>query len=134
MDAIAPQERLYSVNQLAQELGVTPRALRFYETKGLITPRRAGGNRVFDRRDRARLLLILRGKRLGFSLDEIGEYLDLYHTAHDQAGQIRLLLGRVRDRLAMLRAQAYDLDLTIGELCNIEAQALRALADHPAGE
>ncbi|MBX6742408.1 MAG: MerR family transcriptional regulator, partial [Acetobacteraceae bacterium] len=68
---------LYTVNQLAAELGITGRAIRFYEAKGLIAPRRAGTTRVFDRRDRARLLLVLRGKRLGFSLAEIREFLDL---------------------------------------------------------
>ena len=71
-------EKLYSVTELAKELGVTPRAIRFYEAKGLITPQRAGGTRVYTHRDRGRLILILRGKKLGFSLREIKDYLDLY--------------------------------------------------------
>ncbi|MBI1736448.1 MAG: MerR family transcriptional regulator, partial [Candidatus Rokubacteria bacterium] len=73
-------KELLTVNEIAGELGVTPRALRFYETKGLILPLRAGTTRVYTRRDRGRLMLILRGKRLGFSLVEIKEYLDLYNT------------------------------------------------------
>ena len=71
-------EPLFTVGELAAELEVTPRALRFYEDRGLIQPRRAGQNRIYTRRDRARLILILRGKRLGFSLAEIKEWLDLY--------------------------------------------------------
>ena len=80
---------LYSVNQLAEEIGVTPRTIRFYEAKGLVAPQRAGNARVFTRRDRARLLLVLRGKRLGFSLDEIREYLDLYDSDRSQVSQVR---------------------------------------------
>src|SRR5919112_4739402 len=87
-----PAHDLLTVNQLAEELGVTPRAIRFYEAKGLIAPRRAGTTRVFDRRDRARLLLVLRGKRLGFSLAEIREFLDLYDADHSQHSQLSLLL------------------------------------------
>ncbi|MBV9755883.1 MAG: MerR family transcriptional regulator, partial [Alphaproteobacteria bacterium] len=70
-------DQFYTVTQLSAELGVTPRAIRFYETKGLLAPRRAGTTRVYTHRDRARLILILRGKRLGFSLREIKEYLEL---------------------------------------------------------
>lgn len=70
--------RLYTVTELAAELGMTARAIRFYEDKGLITPQRAGTTRVYSSRDRARMILILRGKRLGFSLGTIREYLDLY--------------------------------------------------------
>ena len=127
--------RLYTVNQLAEELGVTPRAIRFYEAKGLISPRRAGTTRVFDRRDRARLLLVLRGKRLGFSLAEIREYLDLYDAGRGQAGQVSLLLQKTRDRIAELEQQRRDLEQTLSELRDIEAQAQAALAGRaPAKE
>lgn len=120
--------QLYSVNQLALELGVTARAIRFYETKGLIAPQRAGHARVFNRRDRARLLLVLRGKRLGFSLDEIREYLDLYDADRSQISQVRRLLEHTSRRVAELEAQRRDLDQALSELREIEIQAQSVLA------
>ncbi|ATR22048.1 MAG: MerR family DNA-binding transcriptional regulator [Roseomonas mucosa] len=120
--------QLYTVNQLAKELGITPRAIRFYEAKGLLAPERAGTTRVFDRRDRARLMLVLRGKRLGFSLNEIREYLGLYDAQHGQAEQIRWLLDSVRDRIARLEQQRADLEQTLAELRDIESQAADALS------
>ncbi len=127
--------QLYTVNQLAEELGVTPRAIRFYEAKGLIAPARAGTTRVFEKRDRARLMLVLRGKRLGFSLAEIREYLDLYDAGRGQAGQVSLLLQKTRDRIAELEQQRRDLEQTLSELRDIESQAEAALAGRaPAKE
>ena len=120
--------QLYTVNQLAEELGVTPRAIRFYEAKGLIAPARAGTTRVFEKRDRARLMLVLRGKRLGFSLAEIREYLDLYDAGRGQAGQVNLLLQKTRDRIAELEQPQRDLEQTLSELREVEAQAQVALA------
>lgn len=118
---------LLTVNQLAEELGVTARAIRFYEAKGLIAPRRAGTTRVFDRRDRARLLLVLRGKRLGFSLASIREFLDLYDADRSQGAQIRLFLERARERIRELERQREDLDQTLRELREVEAEAERVL-------
>lgn len=118
---------LFSVNQLAEELRVTPRAIRFYEVKGLIHPRRAGTTRVFDRRDRARLMLVLRGKRLGFSLAEIREFLDLYDADRTQRAQARMLLEGVRKRMADLEQQKRDLDQTLKELRAVEREAEAAL-------
>ena len=125
--AASAMQELYTVNQLATELGVTARAIRFYEAKGLIAPRRAGTTRVFDRRDRARLMLVLRGKRLGFSLAEIREFLDLYDADRTQAAQVRLLLARTRTRIGELEAQRRDLDQTLGELREVERQAQEVL-------
>jgi DNA-binding transcriptional MerR regulator len=122
------RQALYTVNQLADELGITPRAIRFYESKGLVAPRRAGTTRVFDRRDRARLLLILRGKRLGFTLGEIAEYLDLYQADRSQRSQVTRLLERTRDRIAELEQQARDLTQTLDELREVARQAEAALA------
>jgi len=127
MDQNIEQRQLYSVNQLAEELGITARAIRFYEQSGLITPRRAGSNRVLDRRDRGRLMLILRGKRLGFTLAEIREYLDLYEGDRSQVRQVQKLIDLTRQRMAELEKQRADLELTIGELRSIERQALEAL-------
>jgi DNA-binding transcriptional MerR regulator len=118
---------LFTVNQLAEELGVTARAIRFYEAKGLIAPRRAGTTRVFDRRDRARLMLVLRGKRLGFSLASIREFLDLYDADRSQGAQLRLLLDSTRGRVRELERQREDLDRTLRELREIEAEAVRVL-------
>lgn len=120
---------LYTVNQLAAELGITGRAIRFYEAKGLIAPRRAGTTRVFDRRDRARLLLVLRGKRLGFSLAEIREFLDLYDADRTQVAQVRLLLGKTRMRIAELERQRQDLEQTLDELREVERQAVQLLRE-----
>ncbi|MCM8733783.1 DNA-binding transcriptional regulator, MerR family [Azospirillum oryzae] len=121
-------EQLYTVNQLAEELGITPRALRFYEVKGLLAPNRVGNNRVYTKRDRARLKLILRGKRLGFSLAEIREYLDLYNV-NGGVEQQKNLLKRVQKRLKDLAQQREDLEATVQELRDIEEQVNNTLAE-----
>jgi len=125
-------EELYTVNQLAEELGITPRTLRFYEQEGLLSPGRVGNNRVYSKRDRARMKLILRGKRLGFSLSEIGEYLNLYDADPQQDSQLRHLLGRVRKRLGLLEQQRADIEATVHELKDIEQQALAELTQRGA--
>ena len=128
------QDHLYTVTQLARDLGLTPRALRFYEDKGLITPRRAGTTRVYTQRDRARMILIQRGKRLGFSLAEIREYLDLYDAYITQRAQVRHLLAAVSSRLDRLQQQREALEQSITELTDIRTQAEAALAAHHAAE
>ncbi len=122
-----PAGQFYSVTQLALDLGVTARTIRFYEDKGLISPRRAGNNRVYTLRDRARMILILRGKKLGFSLREIKEFLDLYDVDPTQAKQLRLLLKAVHDRIVQLEDQRVALDEALGELRDVEAQTHNAL-------
>jgi DNA-binding transcriptional MerR regulator len=121
------QPRLYTVTELADELGMTARAVRFYEDKGLITPQRAGTTRVYSARDRARMILILRGKRLGFSLSTIKEYLDLYDTDITQRAQLRLLLAAVAKRREQLLAQRQAIDDALSELADITAQTEAAL-------
>ena len=125
-------EAFHTVTQLARELGVTARTIRFYEDKGLITPQRAGSTRVYTSRDRARMILIMRGKRLGFSLREIKEYLDLYDVDHTQSEQLRLLRLGVAKRLDSLREQLTALQQTIGELEDVQHQADEASALLPA--
>ncbi len=125
-------ETFHTVTQLARELGVTARTIRFYEDKGLIAPQRAGTTRVYTARDRARMILILRGKRLGFSLREIREYLDLYDVDHTQAVQLRVLREAVDKRLGSLREQHKALEQTIAELEDIQRQAEAAYAQLPA--
>ena len=119
--------KLYTVTELAEALGVTPRALRFYEDKGLVTPQRAGTTRVYTHRDRGRLALILRGKRLGFSLREVGEWLDLYDADPNQGEQMRILVAKVHERIVGLERQRDDLEATLKELREIERAARRHL-------
>lgn len=125
-------DELYTVNELAQELGITARTLRFYEVKDLLSPQRAGTTRVYTKRDRARLRLILRGKRLGFSLAEIKEYLDLYDAERGPTEQLRLLQGKIRARLADLMHQSEDLETAMAELREIESQVDAALRERGA--
>jgi DNA-binding transcriptional MerR regulator len=119
---------LYTVTQLANDLGVTARTVRFYEDKGLLTPQRAGTTRVYAHRDRVRLMLILRGKRLGFSLREIKEYLDLRETDPSGREQMRALLKRLNGRIARLVEQEQALAETLAEMRALEQQTLAALA------
>lgn len=118
---------LIGINQLATELEVTPRAIRFYEDKGLIQPQRAGTTRVYTRREVARMRLILRGKRLGFSLKEIKEFLDLYGGGGHNRVQHERLLAAVRHRLADLAEQRAVLDQTMDELVDIEREVTAKL-------
>ena len=121
-----------TITELAREAGVTARAIRFYESKGLLTPRRAGNTRIYTHREHGRLQLILRGKRLGFSLTDIGEYLDLYDADPTQHDQIVLLLDKVNSRIGELESQKADIDDTLKELSSVRAQALAAMQDESA--
>lgn len=122
MNHAAPDHRdLFAIADLAKEFGISTRAIRFYEAKGLLSPERVGATRIFRRRDRARLILILRGKRLGFSLRDISDYLSLYDADRNQ--QVHLLTAKVDERLASLEAQLMDLQTTIGELREIRKLA-----------
>jgi DNA-binding transcriptional MerR regulator len=129
--AIAAQEtadtRLYSIGDLAGELGVSHRALRFYEDHGLLAPQRIGGNRVYGARDRARLQLILRGKRLGFALAEIKALLDLYDVDRDHLEQLRAALVKGRARIAELEQQQQEIQLTLKELRENEAYVVECI-------
>ena len=120
-------DSVYSVTELAVDLGITARAIRYYESKGLLSPRRAGKIRVYSHRERGRLQIILRGKRLGFSLADIGEYLDLYDADATQHEQLVLLLDRISTRLTDLEQQKGDLATLLAELRDIRSQTLAAL-------
>lgn len=117
----------YSIADLAREFGVTPRTIRYYEDQGLLNPARSGGQRIYSKRDRTRLKLTLRGKRLGLSLAEIRELIDMYDTAPETSQLARLIevLGRQR---AKLKQQREDIEAVLGELDALEAQC-RALLD-----
>jgi len=110
----------HTIADLAKEFGVTTRTIRFYEGEGLLAPRRQGQKRLFAPRDRVRLKLILRGKRLGFSLSEIAEILDLYDAAPGEKGQLSLLLGRIAERRAALKQQRRDINQTLADLAEVE--------------
>ena len=125
----ASPERLFTVTELAAELGVTARTLRFYEDRGLVSPRRLGTTRVYSHRDRARLVLILRGKRLGFSLRDVAEYLNLYDTDRTGTEQLRALDAAVADRVATLEEQRAALTETLAELHEIARQTKQRLAE-----
>jgi len=114
--------KLLTVTELAAEFDITPRAIRFYETKELLTPQRVGSTRVYSYRDRARLRLILRAKRLGFSLTDINEYLDLYDMDPEQVEQQQLLAGKIERRVKELEQQREDLETTLLELRDIQKQ------------
>jgi DNA-binding transcriptional MerR regulator len=117
----AMERRLCSIGDLSSELGVSHRAIRFYEDQGLLAPQRVGGNRIYGPRDRARLRLILRGKRLGFALAEIKELLDLYDIDRDHVEQLRVTLVKGRARIAELEQQQQEIQLTLKELRENEA-------------
>jgi DNA-binding transcriptional MerR regulator len=121
-------DKIYSVTELARELGVTPRTIRFYEDQGLIAPQRAGNTRVYSYRDRARMILILRGKRLGFTLRDIKEFLDLYVVDTTQIEQLQLLATKVRSRIALLEEQRIAVEQTLSELKDVEKMTTDALA------
>ncbi len=123
---------LYAITELAQEFDISTRTIRFYESKGLLKPDRVGTTRVFRRRDRTRLLLILRGKRLGFSLKEISEYLELYDADGTKTAQTQHLLNRVNSRLDQLKSQRDDLENAIAELEGMREYALDQLSQKSA--
>lgn len=125
-------ERTYGISELAQEFGITARAIRFYEDKGLMTPLRDGQRRVYSGRDRIRLMLILRGKRLGFSLREIQDILDLYHAERGEVGQLRYFIAKMQERRDSLMRQREDIDLTLQELDRLEADCQSLLVQAEA--
>lgn len=108
--------KVFTISDLAAEFSLTTRTLRFYEAKGLLAPTRRGQTRLYSRRDRGRLKLILQGKRVGFALDEIKEMLDLYDLKDGQTIQLRVSLSRFRERIGDLERQKTDIDEAIADL------------------
>jgi DNA-binding transcriptional MerR regulator len=111
---------LYSIGDLSREFGVTTRTIRFYEDQGLLSPTRNGQNRIYQARDRVRLKLILRGKRLGFSLKEINKLIALYDAPEGEAGQLRSFIEKIRARRSELLVQKADIEHVLDELDTLE--------------
>lgn len=119
---------VYTITDLAKEFDVTTRAIRHYEDEGLLNPQREGTNRLFSNRDRVRLKLALRGKRLGFSLAEIRELFDLYDQAHDERAQLEALLATLARHHTELEQRREDLDVMLSEITFFETQCRKQLS------
>ena len=122
----------YTISQLAAEFGVTTRTIRFYEDQGLISPKREGSSRVFSGRDRVRLKLALRGKRLGFSLAEIRELFELYDISRDERKQLEQFLAKLDRRRAHLEQQREDIEVMLNEISFFATQCRRLLREGAA--
>ena len=122
----------YTISALAKEFALTTRAIRFYEDEGLLAPQRVGRVRVYGERERVRLKLILRGKRLGLALSEIAELLDMYEISRNERGQLAKFVELLADRRARLMQQKEDIDATLAEIDGIERECRRQLKDAQA--
>ena len=120
-------QQTYSISELADEFGVTTRTIRFYEEKGLVNPRREGQRRIYCAADRVRIKLILRGKRIGMSLAECVEIIDMYDPEHNSRDQLQSLLQRVRERREHLEQQRRDIDEMLAGLDEVQSLCQRAL-------
>lgn len=118
----------YTITELAQEFDITPRAIRFYEDVGLLTPARAGRNRVYTLRDRTRLKLTLRGKRLGLSLQEIKQLVDMYDSPSDTTQQLQAFLAVLGEHRRQLEQQREDIEITLAEIAQHEERCRSLLA------
>ena len=139
--AVAPRDaesrardaRTFTITELANEFDITPRAIRFYEDVGLLTPARAGRNRIYTQRDRTRLKLTLRGKRLGLSLQEIKQLVQMYDSPSDTRQQLQAFLAVLAEHRSLLEQQREDLEITLAEIAQHEerCRALLAAAARP---
>jgi DNA-binding transcriptional MerR regulator len=126
-DETADPNVRFTIGELADEFGITTRTIRFYEARGLILPERKGANRSYSRRNRARLMLILRGKNLGFTLEDIAEYLALYDADPGQLTQTKMLLGKVENMVEDLNKKRADIDRTLRDLKELRAKCYEYL-------
>jgi len=124
--------KTYTISELARDFGITTRTIRYYEDQGLLNPGRERLNRVFSNRDRVRLQLALRGKRLGFSLSEIRELFELYDVSRDEQRQLELFLAKLERRRAMLEQQREDIEVMLNEINFFADQCRRLIKDQNA--
>ncbi len=134
MSQTETSNRTYSIGELAGEFGITSRTLRLYEEQGLLDPKREGTRRIYSERNRVRLRLILRGKRLGWSLSEIRESFDLYDSDHGEEAQLELMLEKLARRRETLEEQRRDIDNALQDLERIAADASEALHGLRSGQ
>ncbi len=127
------KREFHTITELTKEFGISTRTIRFYEDEGLIKPMRRGRTRLFRPTDRRRLMFILRGKRLGFSIAEIREIMNMYKEPPGEEGQLRLLIKRIDEKRGELEQKRVDIDLTIQELDHAEEQSLARLAEMGVG-
>ena len=120
----------YNISDLANEFSITTRSIRFYEEKGLLTPLREGHKRLYNSADRTRLKLILRGKRLGFSLQESREIIDLYDPSADNDQQLQALLDKIEEKRQLLQRQMQDINKMLQELNNVEQRCRQTFQNH----
>ena len=125
--------RSWTITELAQEFDITPRAIRFYEDMGILAPSRDGRNRVYDHRDRTRIKLTLRGKRLGLSLQEIKQLVDMYESPADTTGQLTAFLGILRTHREQMEQQRHDIEVTLAEIAQHEEKCRALLAEAGRG-
>ena len=122
-----PTQEQFSISELSREFDVTTRAIRFYEDEGLLEPHRQGRQRVYSSRDRIRLKLILRGKRLGFSLSDIGDIIDMYDSEPGEEGQLQYFIEIISVRRKTLKQQRDDIEVPLKELDSIEKQCQKSM-------
>jgi DNA-binding transcriptional MerR regulator len=130
---VSEKREFFTITELTKEFGISTRTIRFYEDEGLIKPVRRGRTRLFRPTDRRRLMFILRGKRLGFSIAEIREIMNMYKEPPGEEGQLRLLIRRINEKREELEQKRVDIDLTIQELDHAEEQSLARLAELGVG-
>ena len=127
------EQQTYTIGELAKEFDITPRSIRFYEEQDLISPTRTGMNRIYNNKDRVRLKLILRGKRLGFSLAEAKNLFELYDSNPDSAMQLETMLSMTEQKRAVLLQQLEDIQMLMGELDEVDARCREELAELKRG-
>ncbi|MEJ2442360.1 MAG: MerR family DNA-binding transcriptional regulator [Exilibacterium sp.] len=127
----SPKDTTYTISDLSREFDITTRAIRFYEDKGLLTPRRRGQTRIYSNSDHTKLKLILRGKRLGLSLEESRDIINMYHPGGSNAEQLRTLIDKIHERKDALRQQLRDIETMMQDLQQAEDNCLEALRADP---
>ena len=123
----------YTIRDLAKDFAVTTRALRFYEERGLLRPQRKGQSRVYSAADRVRLTLVLRGKRLGFTLDESAELIAMYDPSGNNEGQLQALINKIQEKHQRIVAQKSEIELMLSDLKEWEQRSLKALTELSRG-